>query len=58
VLTILPLESLGYQYQKGIKHPIQHFPVSFLGDTQMILHILQSVKASMYAKRGMKLLSQ
>jgi hypothetical protein len=26
----------------------------FLGDTQMLLHILQGVKASMYAKRGLK----
>jgi hypothetical protein len=30
---------------------------SFLGDTQMLLHIIQGVKASMCAKRGMKLLS-
>jgi hypothetical protein len=44
VLTLLPLESLGYQCQDGIKHPVQHF--SFLGDTQMLVHILQEVKAS------------
>jgi hypothetical protein len=50
-----PLESSGYQCQDGIKHPLQHF--SFLGDTQMLLHILQGVKASMYAKRSLKLLS-
>jgi hypothetical protein len=30
---------------------------SFLGDTQMLLHILQGVKASILAKRGLKLLS-
>jgi hypothetical protein len=52
---ILPcfLESSGYQCQDGIKHPLQHF--SFLGDTQVLLHILQVVKAS--EKRGLKLLS-
>jgi hypothetical protein len=50
VLILIPLESSGYQYQDGIKHPLQFF--SFLGDTQMLLHILQSVKAS--AKRGLK----
>jgi hypothetical protein len=33
------------------------FSVSFLGDTQMLLHILQGVKASIYAKRGLNLLS-
>jgi hypothetical protein len=33
-----------YQYQEGIKHPLQHF--SYMGDTQMLLHILQGVKAS------------
>jgi hypothetical protein len=32
------------------------FSVSFLGDTQMLLHILQGIKARMYAKRGMKYL--
>jgi hypothetical protein len=26
----------------------------FLGDTQMLLHMLQGEKASMYAKRGRK----
>jgi hypothetical protein len=57
VLTLLPLESSGYQCQDGIKHPLQHFSVSFLGDAQMLLHILQGVKANMYAKRGLKLLS-
>jgi hypothetical protein len=46
------LESSGYQCQDGIKHSLQHF--SFLGDTQMLLHFLQGVKASMYAKRGLK----
>jgi hypothetical protein len=53
------LESSGYQCQDGIKHPqqLQHFSVYFLGDTQMLLHILQGVKSSMYAKRGLKLLS-
>jgi hypothetical protein len=35
------------------KHLLQHF--SFLGNTQMLLHILQEVNVS--AKRGMKLLS-
>jgi hypothetical protein len=33
------------------------FSFSFLGDTQMLLHIIQGEKASMYAKRGLKLLS-
>jgi hypothetical protein len=33
-----------------IKNPKKHF--SFLADTQMLLHILQGVKAS--AKRGLK----
>jgi hypothetical protein len=54
---LIPLESSGYQYQDGIKHPLQYASISFLGDTQMFLHILQGVKASMYAKRGLKLLS-
>jgi hypothetical protein len=49
------IESSGYQCQDGIQNPKQHF--SFLGDTQTLLHILQGVKASMYAKRGLKLLS-
>jgi hypothetical protein len=53
VLTPLPLESSGYQCQDGIKHPQQQL---FLGDTQMILHILQGLKSSMYAKRGLKCL--
>jgi hypothetical protein len=53
VLTLLPLESSAYQCQDGIKHPLQHF--SILGDTQMLLHIIQGVKASMYTKRGLKL---
>jgi hypothetical protein len=33
------------------------FSVAFLGDTQMLLHILQEVKASMHAKRGLNLLT-
>jgi hypothetical protein len=51
------IESSGYQYQDKKKHPRQylHFSFSFLGDTQMLLHILQGVKAS--AKRGLKLLT-
>jgi hypothetical protein len=55
VLTLLPLESSGYQFQNWIKHPLHYF--SFLGDTQIFIHILQGVKAIMYAKRGLKLLS-
>jgi hypothetical protein len=55
VLTLLPLESSGYQCQDGIKHPQQYPPFSFLGDTQILLHILQGVKAS--TKRDLKLLS-
>jgi hypothetical protein len=49
VLTLLPLESSGYQCQDGIKHQLQlqHFSVPLLGDTQILLHILQGVKASM-----------
>jgi hypothetical protein len=48
VLTILPLESSVYQCQDRIKHQrhLQHFSLSFLGDTQMLLHILQGVKVS------------
>jgi hypothetical protein len=57
VLTLLSLESSGYQFQDGIKHPQQLSHFSFLGDTQILLHILQEVKASMYAKQGLKLLS-
>jgi hypothetical protein len=38
------------------KASVTTFFVSFLGDTQMLLHILQVVKASMYAKRGLKCL--
>jgi hypothetical protein len=44
-VTLLPLESSGYQCQDGIKHPLPNF--SFLGDTQILRHILQGVKASM-----------
>jgi hypothetical protein len=59
VLTLLPLESSGYQCQDGIKHKqkYKHFYAYLLGGTEMLLHILQGVKASMYAKRGLKLLS-
>jgi hypothetical protein len=39
------LESSGYQCQERIKLLLKHF--SILGDTQMLLHILQGVKASM-----------
>jgi hypothetical protein len=53
VLTPLPIESSDYQFQDGIKHSLQNFSVCFLGDNQMLLHILQGVKASMYAKRGL-----
>jgi hypothetical protein len=56
VLKILNLESSGYQCQEMIKD-LQHYPhfaVTFLGDTQILLHILQGIKASMYAKRGLK----
>jgi hypothetical protein len=58
-LLLLLLESSGYQFQDGIKHPqkFQNFSVSFLVDTQTLLHILQGVKASMYEKRGLKLVS-
>jgi hypothetical protein len=52
MLLLLLIESSGYQCQDGIKHPQQYF--SFLGDTQMLPHILQGVKASIYAKRGLK----
>jgi hypothetical protein len=34
-------------------YPQQYPHFSFLGDTQMLLHILQGVKAGMYAKRGL-----
>jgi hypothetical protein len=57
VLTLLPLEFSGYQCQDGIKHLLQHFSAFFLGDTQMLLHIIQEVEDSMYAKHGLKLLS-
>jgi hypothetical protein len=55
MLMILAIESSGYQFQDGIKHSQQHF--SFLEDSQMLLHILLKVKASIYTKRGLKLLS-
>jgi hypothetical protein len=56
VLTLLPLGSSGCQCQDGIKHPQQKTQISvpFLGDTQIFIHILQGVKASMYAKHGLK----
>jgi hypothetical protein len=38
VLTLLPLESSGYQCQDKINHPQQHF--SFLGDIQKYYSIL------------------
>jgi hypothetical protein len=57
VLTLLLVESSGYQYQDGIKHPQQKLHFSFLGDIQRLLNILQGVKASLLAKRGLKLLS-
>jgi hypothetical protein len=47
------LESLGYQYQDGIEHLQQLLHFSFLGSTQMSLHILKEVKAS--AKGGLNL---
>jgi hypothetical protein len=57
ILLLFLFESLGYQCQNGIKNPqqMERFSVSFLGDTQMLLHILEGVKVS--AKRGLKLLS-
>jgi hypothetical protein len=51
-LILLLLESSGHQFQDGIKYPLQ--PFSFLEDTQMLLHILQGVKAR--GKRDLKLL--
>jgi hypothetical protein len=51
IVNTSSVSSTGYQCQDGIKHPLQHF--SFLGDTQILLHILQGVKAS--AKRGLNL---
>jgi hypothetical protein len=45
VLTLLPLESSGYQCQDGITHPQQLLHFSFLGDIQMLFHILQGVKS-------------
>jgi hypothetical protein len=52
-LLLLLLESSGYQCQDGIKHPLQHFSVSFLGDTQMLLHnILQWVKGRIQAQNA------
>jgi hypothetical protein len=54
LLLLLLLESSGYQCQDGIKHPLQHFPVTFMGDTQMLLHIIRGVKASITAKRDLK----
>jgi hypothetical protein len=50
-------ESSGYQFQARIKHLQQYPHFSFLGDTQFLFHILQGVKASMDAKRDLKLLS-
>jgi hypothetical protein len=46
VVVLLILEFSGYQCQDKIKHLQQHFTFSFLGDTQMLFHILQGVKAN------------
>jgi hypothetical protein len=54
ILVLFLLESSGYQCKDGIKHLLQHFSASFLGDTQMLPHILQGIKAS--TKRGLKCL--
>jgi hypothetical protein len=56
MLHLYYLESSGCQCQDRIKHPQQKISVFFLGGTQMLLHILQGVKASMYAKCGLKYL--
>jgi hypothetical protein len=50
VLIPLLVESSGYQCQDRIKHLQQYPHFSLLGNTQMLLHILQGVKASMYTK--------
>jgi hypothetical protein len=55
-LMFLLLESSGYQCQDGLRHP-QQFLLFLLGDIWMLLNILQGVKASVYAKRGLKLFS-
>jgi hypothetical protein len=57
VLTLIPLESSSNQYQDNIKHPQQMLHFSFLSDTQVLLHIIQEVKASIAVQRGLKLLS-
>jgi hypothetical protein len=57
VLMLLPLESSGHQCQEGIKYQRQYAHFSFLGDIQMLLHIIQEVKVTMIAKHCLKLLS-
>jgi hypothetical protein len=41
-----PVEPSGYQGQDGIERPQNYSIFSFLGSTQMLLHILQGQKAS------------
>jgi hypothetical protein len=52
VLTLIPLDSSGYQRQDGIKHLQQHQKFSFLGATQMLLPIIQGVKDSITAQNA------
>jgi hypothetical protein len=53
MLLLFLVESSGYQYQDGIRHPQQHFSAFSLRDTQILLHILQGVliSAKLYLKR-------
>jgi hypothetical protein len=52
MLLVYIIESSESQCQDGINHPQKYSNFPFLGDTQMLIHILQGVKAN--AKRGLK----
>jgi hypothetical protein len=55
IILLFLLESSGYQFKDGIKKPQNQQHFSFLGDTKLLLHILQVVKAS--TKRSLKLVT-
>jgi hypothetical protein len=56
VLTLLLyfLESSGYQCQDKIKYSQQYPRFSFLGDTQILIHIFQGVKATIPAQNAIR----
>jgi hypothetical protein len=46
IFLLFLLEYSGYQYQDGIKYLQQYLHFYFLGDTKMLFHILQGLKAN------------